>query len=93
MIVALGLLFGEAEFEKSIAYTIACAFDTDCNGATVGSILGMMHGAKALPEKWVSPLNDLIKSGVDGFGLVRLSELAERTVKVVQANPYVKNEE
>lgn len=91
MIVALGLLFGDRDFEKSIGMAVSCAFDTDCNGATVGSVLGMMHGAKALPEKWVSPLNDLIKSGVDGFGLVRLSELAERTVKTVRSNPYVKN--
>lgn len=92
MIVTLALLFGERDFEQSIAMAVACAFDTDCNGATVGSILGMMLGAKALPEKWISPLNDLIKSGVDGFSLVKLSELAERTVKIVQSNPYVKKE-
>ncbi|KIL40691.1 crystallin [Gordoniibacillus kamchatkensis] len=90
MIVALGLLFGDRDFEKSISIAVTCAFDTDCNGATVGSILGMMHGAKALPEKWIAPLNDLIKSGVDGFGLVNISELAERTVKLVRSNPYVK---
>jgi len=64
-------------------------FDTDCNGATVGSILGMMHGASALPEKWTAPLNDKIKSGVDGFGLVKISELAERTAAMVRANPDV----
>ncbi len=89
MIVALGLLFGDNDFEKSIGIAVSAAFDTDCNGATVGSIIGMMHGAKALPEKWVSPLNDLIKSGVDGFGLVPISELAQRTVRLIEANPYV----
>jgi len=89
MIVALGLLFGESDFEKSIGIAVTAAFDTDCNGATVGSVLGMIHGAKALPPKWTAPLNDMIKSGVDGFGLVKISELAERTVKLIESNPYV----
>jgi ADP-ribosylglycohydrolase len=88
MIVALGLLFGEHNFEKSIGISICAAFDTDCNAATVGSILGLMHGAKTLPGKWTDPLQDLIKSGVDGFGLIKLSELAERTVRIIEANPY-----
>jgi ADP-ribosylglycohydrolase len=90
MIVALGLLFGELDFEKSIGIAVSAAFDTDCNGATVGSIIGMIHGAKQLPEKWIAPLNDMIKSGVDGFGLIKISELAERTVSIVEQNPYLK---
>lgn len=91
MIVALGLLFGEHNFEKSIGISICAGFDTDCNAATIGSILGLMYGAGALPEKWTDPLQDLIKSGVDGFGLVNISELAERTVRRIEANPYIEN--
>jgi ADP-ribosylglycohydrolase len=90
MIVAIGLLFGECDFEKSIGIAVSAAFDTDCNGATVGSIIGMILGAKALPNKWTAPLNNLIKSGVDGYGLIKISELANRTVDIIQANPYVK---
>jgi ADP-ribosylglycohydrolase len=90
MIVALGLLFGENDFEKSIGIAVSAAFDTDCNGATVGSIMGMIHGAKDLPDKWTAPLNDLIKSGVDGYGLIKLSELAHRTVNIIEGNPFVK---
>jgi len=92
MVVASGLLFGDNDFEKSIGIAVTAAFDTDCNGATVGSILGMIRGASALPAQWIAPLNDLLKSGVDGFGLVPISELAERTVKLIEANPYVKIE-
>jgi ADP-ribosylglycohydrolase len=92
MIVALGLLFGGGDFVRSIGLAVAAAFDTDCNGATVGSVLGMMHGASALPSEWIDPLNDKIKSGVDGFGLVRISELAERTVGLIRRNPYLVQE-
>lgn len=89
MVVAFGLLFGENDFERSIGLAVTAAFDTDCNGATVGSVLGMVLGASALPQKWTAPLNDRIRSGVDGFGLVKLSELAERTAAIVRGNPYL----
>lgn len=83
MIVCVGLLFGDLDFEKSISTAVLGAFDTDCNGATVGSIVGMILGAKALPQKWTAPLNDQVKSGVDGFGLVKISDMAVRTLDVI----------
>lgn len=84
MIVCLGLIYGQKDFEKSVGISVVAAFDTDCNGATVGSIVGMILGADALPEKWVKPLNDKLKSGVDGFGLVKISDMAKRTVDIVK---------
>lgn len=83
MVVCLGLLYGELDLEKSICLAVAAGFDTDCNGATVGSIVGMILGAKGLPGKWIAPLNDELQSGVDGFGIVKISEMAERTMKFV----------
>jgi ADP-ribosylglycohydrolase len=83
MIVCVGLLYGDMDFEKSIGAALLGSFDKDCNCATVGSIMGMMLGAKALPEKWINPLNDRLKSGVDGFGVVRISDLARRTAAMV----------
>lgn len=84
MIVCLGLIYGEKDFEKSVGVAVLSAFDTDCNGATVGSITGMVLGAAALPEKWIQPLNDQMKTGVDGFGLVKISDMARRTVEVAR---------
>src|SRR4030095_1139186 len=88
MIVAASLLYGEGELEATIGLAIISGFDTDCNAATAGSIVGMQKGARSLPEKWVKPLNDKIRSGVDGFGIVSLSHLAERTMKLIENNPY-----
>jgi hypothetical protein len=81
-IVALGLLWGEGDFEKSICRAVQACFDTDCNGATVGSIFGMMHGVTSLPEKWIGPLNDGLETGISGFHFVRISEIAEKTVQL-----------
>lgn len=59
-IVAVGLLWGEGDFGKSICRAVQACFDADCNGATVGSLWGMMHGAQALPEQWVR-ISDLAR--------------------------------
>lgn len=81
-IVAIGLLWGEDDFEKSICRAVQVCFDTDCNGATVGSIFGMRHGARALPEKWIAPLNDRLETGIAGYWQVKISDMAKRTVNI-----------
>jgi ADP-ribosylglycohydrolase len=82
MICTAALLWGGGGFEKTIGIAVCAGFDTDCNAATVGSIIGMMRGAGGIPEKWTKPLNNKIKSGIDGFGITEVSELAERTVRL-----------
>jgi hypothetical protein len=84
MIVCIGLLFGDMDFEKSISIAVLGAFDTDCNGSTTGSILGMALGAKAMPEKWTAPLNDLLRTGVSGYELLKISDLAARTMSIIE---------
>ena len=80
MVVCLSLLYGEIDFEKSIGLVIMSAFDTDCNAATTGSILGMMLGARALPGKWISPLNDRMETTIGSMGIIQISKLARRTI-------------
>ena len=80
-LVDIALLWGNMDFEKSLCYAVMPGFDTDCNGATVGSVLGVMLGAEALPAKWTSPLNDTLETGVAGYHIVKLSDMAARTVK------------
>lgn len=83
-IVAMGLLWGEDDFEKSICRAVQACFDTDCNGATVGSIFGMLHGTHALPEKWISPLHDGLETGIAGYHFVKISEMARKTAELHQ---------
>ncbi len=75
-IVALGLLWGQHDYGRAICTAVQACFDTDCNGATVGSIFGMMHGTAGLPERWIAPLNDLLDTGIAGYHQVRISEVA-----------------
>ncbi len=80
-LVLLGLIYGRGDYEQSITISVMGGLDTDCNGATVGSILGVMLGAEALPDKWVKPLNDRVESFVTGYNNSRISKLAKRTIK------------
>ena len=81
-IVALGLIAGQLDFGKTIAISVMAGFDTDCNGATAGSIVGTVLGAKAIPEQWTAPLNDTIHSAINEVSQARISDLAQRTVNI-----------
>jgi ADP-ribosylglycohydrolase len=81
-LVLLGLLHGKGDYGRSIAISVMGGWDTDCNGATTGSILGVMHGAESLPQKWVGPLNDRVESYVVGYNNSRISDLAKRTLSL-----------
>ncbi len=83
VLVCAGLLYGGLDYAKSMEITLLGGLDTDCNCATLGSILGMVLGAKGLPSKWISPLNDTLKSSVMDFEKVKISDLAKRTVEIV----------
>lgn len=82
-IVSVGLLWGEMDFGLSVCRAVQGCFDTDCNGATVGSIMGAMLGIEGVPERWRAPLNDTLETGVAGYHRVRLSDLAAETLSLV----------
>lgn len=83
MLVAVGILFGEGDLQKSICPIVQAGFDTDCNGATIGSVIGMMNGAASIPEKWTAPLCGMLRTGVAGYNLVAISDLADETMRLI----------
>jgi len=83
-LVVMGLYYGDKDFEKGIVSTVRAGWDTDCTGATVGSILGVKFGAAALPDKWVGVLNDRLLSAVRNENDNKISDLAARTVEVAK---------
>jgi len=79
-IVAASLLYGQGDLGASICMAVETGFDTDCNGATVGSILGMRNGAWSIDHEWTKPFNDLLDTSIFGVGRVKLSEMARKTI-------------
>ncbi|MBW1711389.1 MAG: ADP-ribosylglycohydrolase family protein [Deltaproteobacteria bacterium] len=56
--------------------------DTDCNGATLGSITGAVAGHRNFGGRLAAPLNDTIRANVIGFQNITMEELAGRTLDV-----------
>ena len=81
MIVVAGLLYGEGDFGKSICIAVGMAFDTDCNGATVGSILGMRGGIDCIDDYWKNPINNKIHTSIFGVDTVDIEKAVEKTLE------------
>jgi ADP-ribosylglycohydrolase len=84
-LVVAGLLLGKHDFEKVIAIAVMGGWDTDCNGATAGSIAGAMLGARRLPARWIAPLHDTLLSEIIDYHPISISECARRSVAIVAA--------
>ncbi|MBM4035310.1 MAG: ADP-ribosylglycohydrolase family protein [Planctomycetes bacterium] len=56
-IVIAALLYGKGDFVETLRLCFAMGYDADCNGATCGTVLGVILGAKAMAAKpgWVLP--------------------------------------
>ncbi|MFE9674988.1 ADP-ribosylglycohydrolase family protein [Streptomyces sp. NPDC006259] len=85
-VLTAGLLYGDGDFTRTIALTVRGGLDTDSNGATAGSVAGVLTGAAAIPAQWTEPLRDTVRSAVFGFDGVRISELAGRTLRLAGAD-------
>jgi ADP-ribosylglycohydrolase len=67
-------------FDDAICATVAGGWDTDTNGAAVGSIYGALAGPEGIAPRWTEPLHDRIASSLPGFTDCTISGLAERTL-------------
>lgn len=84
MIVAASLIYGRGDYGKSICMAVETGFDTDCNGATVGSILGMAKGRDNIPECWTKPINDTLHTAIFGVGTVKVSDRVKMTMEQIK---------
>ncbi|MGW7684081.1 ADP-ribosylglycohydrolase family protein [Kribbella sp. NPDC054772] len=81
-LVAAALLWSDGDFVTGVGRVVMSGWDTDSNGATVGSVLGVLTGTRDLPEHLIAPLEDRTRSALFGFDNSRISDLAARTVRL-----------
>ncbi|MEQ8762402.1 MAG: ADP-ribosylglycohydrolase family protein [Planctomycetota bacterium] len=84
-LVALALLYGDGDYERTITCAVRGGWDTDCNGATAGAICGAMQGAQRLPKPWVGPLGDTLHSAVAGYDPSSFRDLSARTGRLAES--------
>jgi hypothetical protein len=57
--IAVGMLYGDGDFAKTLEISTRCGQDSDCNPASAGGVLGVMYGYEALDEEWIGGIADI----------------------------------
>ena len=59
-LIHLGLLYGQDDFQRSLMITNTAGWDTDCNSANVGCIMGIKNGLAGIDAgpDWRTPVAD-----------------------------------
>ena len=81
-LVVWSLCSADGDFGAAIGNAVAAGWDTDCNGATVGGLLGLT-GAP-IPDTWTRPWAGRIGVGLAGFDELKLDDVVDRTVAVAR---------
>jgi ADP-ribosylglycohydrolase len=86
----MAVLYGEGDFVKTTGIAVSAGYDCDNQAATCAGLIGVLNGAKAIPEKftlelpsrgeWKKPFNDrYINYSRDELpNLVKISDIVKR---------------
>ena len=94
-IIMIGLLYGQGDFGKTLCYAVNCGEDTDCTAATLGSMLGIIYGAKKIPQEWLKPIGSQISTlclnhgEIEGMVPKTVEELTERTMRLMRMSDAI----
>ncbi|MFJ6567110.1 ADP-ribosylglycohydrolase family protein [Streptomyces sp. NPDC091292] len=87
-LVAAALTHADGDFGGSICRAVSGGWDTDSNGATAGSIAGLIAGhPDALPSRWTAPLKNRLATSVADFDGIGFDALAALTHDLTAARP------
>ncbi|TQK43868.1 ADP-ribosylglycohydrolase [Streptomyces sp. SLBN-118] len=79
-LLAAALTHADGDFTGSICRAVSGGWDTDSNGATAGSLSGLLAGRPdALPSRWTDPLKNRLATSVAGFDGIGFDTLAHLT--------------
>ncbi|MGW0466035.1 ADP-ribosylglycohydrolase family protein [Streptomyces sp. NPDC003027] len=79
-LLAAALTHADGDFSRSICAAVSGGWDTDSNGATAGSVAGLLAGhPDRLPERWTSPLKNRLSTSIPSFDGIGFDTLADLT--------------
>ena len=79
-LVTWALYSADGDFSAGIGNAVTAGWDTDCNGATVGALLGL-SGAR-IPAHWTHPWGGRVGVNLAGMSELALDDLVTRTLRV-----------
>ncbi|EFL14610.1 ADP-ribosylglycohydrolase family protein [Streptomyces sp. C] len=94
-LIAAALTHADGDFTRSVCLAVSGGWDTDSNGATAGSVAGLLAGSPdRIPERWTAPLKNRLATTVAGFDGTGFDTLAHLTAQLATqpATPPVTQE-
>ncbi len=82
LLVTAAVLTKES-FGEAAAAAAMSGFDTDCNAATVGSVMGMAAGLSGIPGKWLEDFLPVMHTSVYGYESIPFEEFVERAMALM----------
>ncbi|UCM87744.1 ADP-ribosylglycohydrolase family protein [Streptomyces marincola] len=81
-VLAAALTHADGDFSASVCRAVSGGWDTDSNGATAGSLAGLLAGSPgAIPGRWTAPLKNRLATTVAGFDGIGFDALAALTLE------------
>ncbi|MFC8668856.1 ADP-ribosylglycohydrolase family protein [Streptomyces sp. NPDC057199] len=82
-LLAAALTHSDGDFTASICRVVSGGWDTDSNGATAGSITGLLAGdPEAIPSRWTTPLKNRLATSIGDFNGTGFDTLADLTAQL-----------
>ena len=81
-VVVWSFLSFQDSFDEAVGEAVSAGWDTDCNGATVGGLVGLAEGE--VPKKWTDPWKGKVNTTIAGLGELNLKNLIQRTEALIK---------
>jgi len=78
--IALGLLYGEGDFARTLEIATRSGQDSDCNPSSAAGVLGVMMGYEAIPEEFKSGI-PAIEDEKFSYTQYSFNEIVDSTLK------------
>ncbi len=82
LLVSALLACFDSDHAQAIGHAVMAGFDTDCNAATVGSIVGFKTGR--VEDHWLSHFPAVLRTSVHGYERLTLEELTGKTLTLTE---------
>jgi hypothetical protein len=90
-LIALALVYGGGDFDRSLTIVNTAGWDTDCNSGNVGCLLGIRNGLTGIADRWREPVRDrMYLSSADGGRAI--TDAVTEAVHVVNAGRLLAGE-
>lgn len=98
----MAILYGKGDFKKTTGIAVSAGLDCDNQASTCAGLIGIIHGASAIPSRltlglsdkqiWEQPFNDTyINYSRDGLSnITKISDIVSR-IMVITENAILKN--